>query len=111
MSSINDLDTLSLRKLFYLLSIDLWSALRKNPSGNESDNKILAERLCQDAFDNFGIELDVDEVYILFIQPLAKYLKPLTSDRVTRVSGQYALSIHHLEYNSSFEYYLKPSAK
>jgi len=111
MSSIRDLDTLSLRKLYYLLSIDLCSKLPGGLSDMKYDSKTLAQYICHMAFDTFGVELDEDEIRTLFIQPLADYMEPLSSTRSIQVNGKYSLSIYHLEFRSSLALFLAGLAK
>lgn len=111
MSSIKDLDTLSLRKLYYLLSIDLRSNLLGGLSDTKHDCKTVAQYICHKAFDTFSIELDEDEIRTLFIQPLADYLEPLSTTSSIQVNGEYALSIYHLEFRSSLALFLAGLAK
>jgi transcriptional antiterminator len=111
MSSIKDLDTLSLRKLYYLLSIDLRSLLLGGLSDTKYDSKTVAQYICHKAFDAFSIELDEDEIRTLFIQPLADYLEPLSTTSSIQVNGEYALSIYHLEFRSSLALFLAGLAK
>jgi hypothetical protein len=106
MSSIRDLDTFSLRKLYYLLSLDLRYNLDGVVGEPESGCRRIAKQFCHSAIDSFGIELGEDEIERLFIQPLARHLEPLDRRPSDRSQGEYALSLYHLEYRSALELFL-----
>lgn len=111
MSSIKELDTLSLRKIYYLLSIDLRYRLTEGAYGNEKDGELLARDLCNKALDEFDISIDENEIYDFFVKPLICHLEPLShiGDKHTR--GEYALSIHHFEFRSAVALFLSGFAK
>lgn len=111
MSSIRDLDTLSLRQLYYLLSIDLRSILSESIVSMKGCGKVLARQLCQNAFDSFGLELDEDEISVLFIQPLVDHLQLPSTGGCAHVQGEYFLSVYHLEFNSSVALFLSASGR
>lgn len=111
MSSIKDLDTFSLRKLYYLLSIDMRYIMIEEFSGSEYDSRAITKKLSYSALNNFGIELSEDEILQIFVQPLADHLDPLSTINFTHVQGEYALSIHHYDFKSTLALYISGLAK
>ena len=106
MSSIRELDTFSLRQLYYLLSIDLRNNIAGVIGEQESDCSRIAKQLCDSAIESFGIDLAEDEIERSFIKPLAKYMEDLDRATSRPSQGEYALSLYHLEYRSALELFL-----
>jgi len=106
MSSIRELDTFSLRQLYYLLSIDLRHKTAGVVAEKQMDSSRIAKQLCDSAAESFGIELAEDEIERLFIKPLAKYMEPIDAKSFRPSQGEYALSLYHLEYRSALELFL-----
>jgi hypothetical protein len=106
MYNLKRLDTLSLRQLYYLLSIDLWSNLSSCDVLQNSSSRSLAHKLCLSAVEHFGMQLDEEEIDSLFIQPLISYLQLNTSFDGRESRGQYALSAHHFEFTSALQLFL-----
>ena len=106
MCSIKYLDTLSLKQLYYLLSIDLWSILSHSVDPEGVNGEALSRDLHLSAVEYFGINMDEDEIASLFIQPLITYLDFSVILGDGPAHGQYALSIHHFEFDSSLKLFL-----
>jgi hypothetical protein len=106
MSSIRELDTISLRQLYYLLSIDLRNNIAGVLAEQESHSSRIAKQLCDSAIESFGIDLAEDEIERFFIKPLVKYMETLDRTTSRPLQGEYALSLCHLEYRSALELYL-----
>lgn len=106
MSSIRELDTFSLRQLYYLLSIDLRYSIAGIVAEQDSDCSRITKQLCDSAVENFGIDLAEDEIERFFIKPIAKYMEALDRTTARPSQGEYALSLYHLEYRSALELFL-----
>ena len=111
MSSINDLDTLSLRQLYYILSIDLYSILATGIADSDDAATKISESLCSIALENFGLILEQDEICSLFVEPLVRHLELTSVFSDSYTQGMYALSFYHLQFMSSFELFLAGLSK
>lgn len=112
MSSISQLDTLSLRQLYYILSIDLYSMLASGIAADSDDASTrISQSLCSIALDNFGLVLEQDEIRSLFVEPLMSQLQLASVLSDSSSNGVYALSFYHLQFISSFELFISGVSK
>lgn len=106
MSKISELETTQLRKLYYLLSIDVIQTLRSNRTTSVINANELTSKVCLDAKSIFGITLEEDEIYLQFIAPLVNYLDFDSHSIGSSSAGEYGLSKDHFEFNSALSLFI-----